>query len=183
MFIIVHHETTQQSLCVSLGYFGYFSSMGMFSWTTIMSFDLGWTFTRYFPTLLRFPKWAHLKLLWWWVWGGIWRLPSSCLFWKYTCPSPTTNHQSNTINHQTSQQPTTNQVREPASHNGQFKVLGVLLCRLGFACCLYRHSINPSIPSSQVWAIHALVMVIEVAIDMVTDLSTDRLIIFNLSAK
>ena len=80
--------------------------------------------------------------------------PSSCLFWKYTCPSPTTNHQSNTINHQASQQPTTNQVREPASHNGQFKVLGLLLRRLGFACCLYRHSRNPSIPSSQVWAMH-----------------------------
>ena len=29
-------------LCISLGYFGYFSTMSMFSWMTIMSFDVCW---------------------------------------------------------------------------------------------------------------------------------------------
>ena len=33
-------------LCILLGYFGYFSTMSMFSWMTIMSFDLCWMFRQ-----------------------------------------------------------------------------------------------------------------------------------------
>ena len=34
------------SLCTFIGYFGYFSHIAMFSWMTVMSVDLGWTFSR-----------------------------------------------------------------------------------------------------------------------------------------
>ena len=33
-------------VCTLLGYFSYFSTISMFSWMTMMSFDLGWTFTH-----------------------------------------------------------------------------------------------------------------------------------------
>ena len=34
------------TLCTFIGYFGYFSNIAMFSWMTVMSIDLGWTFSR-----------------------------------------------------------------------------------------------------------------------------------------
>ena len=34
------------TLCTFIGYFGYFSHIAMFSWMTVMSVDLGWTFSR-----------------------------------------------------------------------------------------------------------------------------------------
>ena len=34
------------TLCTVIGYFGYFSHIAMFSWMTVMSVDLGWTFSR-----------------------------------------------------------------------------------------------------------------------------------------
>ena len=34
------------TVCTIIGYFGYFSHIAMFSWMTVMSVDLGWTFSR-----------------------------------------------------------------------------------------------------------------------------------------
>ena len=34
------------TLCTVIGYFGYFSHIAMFSWMTVMSVDLSWTFSR-----------------------------------------------------------------------------------------------------------------------------------------
>ena len=34
------------TFCTFIGYFGYFSHIAMFSWMTVMSVDLGWTFSR-----------------------------------------------------------------------------------------------------------------------------------------
>ena len=33
-------------ICTIVGFFGYFSSLSMFTWMTIMCFDLSWTFSR-----------------------------------------------------------------------------------------------------------------------------------------
>lgn len=48
---LVYHLPAQLSniACQALGYLGYFFTMAMFSWMTIMSFDLCWTFRKPSP--------------------------------------------------------------------------------------------------------------------------------------
>ena len=50
MVFIIGAFNTRSNLnlevCTVLGYFGYFSTVSMFSWMTAMSSDLGWTFSR-----------------------------------------------------------------------------------------------------------------------------------------
>ena len=48
---LVYHLPSQLDdiACKVLGYFGYFFTISMFSWMTIMSFDLCWTFKRSAP--------------------------------------------------------------------------------------------------------------------------------------
>eukprot|EP00092_Neocalanus_flemingeri_P019461 GFUD01021082.1.p1 GENE.GFUD01021082.1~~GFUD01021082.1.p1 ORF type:complete len:989 (+),score=143.59 GFUD01021082.1:2-2968(+) len=44
--LLVYNNSPSSSGCIVLGYFGYFSNMAMFSWMTVMCFDLGWTFLK-----------------------------------------------------------------------------------------------------------------------------------------
>ena len=47
LLIVYNTDPTFSSLfCTVLGFSGYFSSISMFSWMTIMCFDLYWTFSR-----------------------------------------------------------------------------------------------------------------------------------------
>ena len=46
MFLLVVYNKSSMTGCVFWGYFGYFSNMAMFSWMTIMCFDLGWKFFK-----------------------------------------------------------------------------------------------------------------------------------------
>ena len=53
VYLLIVYNTNNFSdvLCILLGYFGYFSTMSMFFWMTIMSFDLCWVFKQ--PTVPR----------------------------------------------------------------------------------------------------------------------------------
>ena len=46
LFIYNADYIFSDAICTFLGYFGYFFTMSMFSWMTIMSFDLFWTFQQ-----------------------------------------------------------------------------------------------------------------------------------------
>ena len=44
--LVVYNSNTMTTGCIFWGYFGYFSNMAMYSWMTIMCFDLGWKFFK-----------------------------------------------------------------------------------------------------------------------------------------
>ena len=46
ILLVYNNGFPTTSGCVVLGYFGYFSNLAMFSWMTVMCFDLGWTFLK-----------------------------------------------------------------------------------------------------------------------------------------
>ena len=64
-------------LCMIIGYFGYFSSISMFCWMTLMCFDLSYTLlqVRYPPTNLSNPSYKVCFLLY--IWMGFWDIPDS----------------------------------------------------------------------------------------------------------
>ena len=57
------------ALCTVIGYFGYFSHMAMFSWMTVMSFDLRWTFSQWKTARRRSTDRRKLLLFSIFAWG------------------------------------------------------------------------------------------------------------------
>ena len=46
LFLLIVYNRSSMHGCLFWGFFGYFSNMAMFSWMTIMCFDLGWKFFK-----------------------------------------------------------------------------------------------------------------------------------------
>ena len=75
--------------CQALGYLGYFFTISMFSWMTIMSFDLCWTFLTSSPpgstpALVKFLSYSCL------AWGGSGMLTASVLAMDLILPPTST---------------------------------------------------------------------------------------------